>query len=381
MKVFPKGWITWTNRHNYIEIELDPSQLSNYEPGKPYEYDNQWSFGATESELGHTLTNRGKPLGLLIWVSAGAGRGNHVSVLDDAESIRKMSARGEWRKDALWIPQPVDEDNFYKLENLNYRGNFLTWTYAKHNDFNYYIQMVTYDAKEDGIFSFQPTGIKLEAKIFDITYALSADDILNRKENIDRSLFTKRQITNFNDTEIVSTLSETAQTTDYINISFKKSLKMMHRIVIETGDKQQHSFDRGFDANKPIALETTSKFPLEKEIKIPPYSYMEVSIFTIMSNNVEIPFTAKMSIVGLADRIGVNGLKEVSEGNVPADVVEDFIKTSGGGKLDVFSKSGDSLIVHVSGVVKGSVGLKAMMNTSEIKIWTQPTAESTFVWH
>jgi len=379
MKVFPKGWITWTERRNYIEIELDPSQLPNYEPGKPFERDNQWSFGVTESQLGYTLTNRGKPSGFLIWVNAGAGSGNHVSVYDDAESIRKMSAGGEWRKDASWIPQSTDEDSFYKLENLAYRGNFLTWTYAKHNDFNYYIQMVSYDAKKDGIFSFQPTGIRLDAKISDFRYSLSPDDILKRNENLNRSLVAKKHFPNFNDTDIVSTVQETTETTDSIEISFKESLKMMRRIVIGIGDKE-YSFDGGFESNKPKSFEMTSKLPLEKEIKIPPYSYMEVDIYTIVATNVEIPFTARMSIAGLTDRIVVNRPNEVREGNVPVDVLEHFFKTSGGEKLEIVTRFRDNLILQVSGVIKGNVGLKAEMNTKEIQIWTQPSTQSAIIW-
>lgn len=379
MKVFPKGWVTWTNNQNYIEIELDPSQLPNYEPGKKFERDNQWSFGVTESVIGYTLSNRGKPSGFLIWVNSAIGRGNHVAIYDDADSIRKMSEGGRWRKDASWIPQPTDDENYYKLENLAYRGNFLTWSYAKYNEFNYYIQMVTYDAKEDSIFSLHPAGIKLEAKIFDFIFSITADDILKREENLNRSLLAKKHFPNFSDTEITSIVEETGQTTDSIEISFKESLKMMHRIVIGTGHNE-YLFDGGFEANEAKSLEMTSNLPLKTEIKIPPYSDMEVSIYTVMANYVEIPFTAKMNIVGLTERIVVNRPGEVREGKAPADLVEDLIKTSGGESLEIVRRSGDIVTVQVSGVIKGKVGLKTIMNTTEIKIWTQPTTQSPIVW-
>lgn len=75
LKAFPHGWLTWTSGANYIEVELDPSQLPKYEEAQPFQYDNQWSFGISESDLGYTLMNRGKPLGSLIWVNAEVGSG------------------------------------------------------------------------------------------------------------------------------------------------------------------------------------------------------------------------------------------------------------------------------------------------------------------
>lgn len=75
MKAFPQGWITWTNRANYIEVELDPSQLPKYEEGQPFQYDNQWSFGISESDLGYIFMNRAKPLGSLLWVNAETASG------------------------------------------------------------------------------------------------------------------------------------------------------------------------------------------------------------------------------------------------------------------------------------------------------------------
>lgn len=368
MKVFPKGWITWTAAQNYIEVELNPSELPKYEPGQPFENDNQWAFGATESDLAFTLTNRGKPSGFLIWVNAGAGRGNHVSVYDDAESIAKMSTGGSWRNDALWIPQSTNENNFYKLENLANRGSFLTWTYKKHNDFNYYIQMASYDANEDSKFSFTPLGMKLEARVYDFVYAESPDDILKREQNLNRVLVAKKHFPNLSDVGVTAIVEESGQTTDSFTIEFKESLAMMNRTTIGT---RIHgiSFEGGLKANEQKAVEFISSFPLKTEIKIPPYSDVEASIYTISANNVELSFTAKMDIIGFAERMVVDRPGEVKYGSVTADLVEDFIKSSTRNKMEVISRSGDNLTVRVSGVMKGSMGLKTVINTTESKIF------------
>lgn len=368
MKVFPKGWITWTAEKNYIEVEMNPSELPKYEPGQPFEKDNQWAFGATESDLAYTLTNRGKPSGFLIWVNAGAGAGNHVSVYDDAESIDKMSAGGSWRKDALWIPQSTTESNYYKLENLANRGSFLTWTYKKHNDFNNYIQMLNYDAREDSKFSFLPSsGMKLEAKVYDFVYAESPDDILKRDQNLNRVLVAKKHFPNLSDVGVTSIVEESGQTTNSFTIEFKESLSMMNKTTING-----ISFDGGLEANEPKAIEFISSFPLKTEIKIPPYTDVEASIYTISANNVELRFTAKMDIVGFAERMVVDRPGNVKYGSVPADLVEDFIKTSTRNKMEIIRRSGDNLTVRVSGVMRGSMGLKTIINTTESKIFELP---------
>lgn len=368
MKAFPQGWVTWASKKNYVQIELDPNALPNYATGKPYQYDNQWMLGATEAENGFTLTNRGKPYSYLVWVNAEIGSGNHVAVYDDPDSRKHMSEGGDWRKDASWIIHSTNEDNYYKLENLAKNGSFLTWTYAKYNDFNYFIQLA-YDAAEDSKFSFEPSGIRLEARVYDFEFEESLDEILYNGKS-QNSLVAKKRFPNHSDAEITSTLDESIQIKDSVVIGFKESLSMMYKttmsvtMLVATGGSE-FSFEGGFEANQEKHTEISKTMSLKTEIKIPPHKDIEASIYTVWANNVELPFTAKMKVVGRAERIVINHPEEIREGYIPPDVVEDFVNSSGN-NMEVISRSGDNLIVKVSGVLKGNIGAKTIVSTKEV---------------
>lgn len=373
MKSFPKGWFTWTTYGRYTEIDLNPGSLPKYAPGQPFQFDNQWLFGSAESDTAYTLSNRGIPLGFLIWVTAETGSGNYVSLYDDEASRKKMLAGGVWRKDASWIPVPTDEENYYKLENLAKRGNFLSLSTKKHNDFNNYIQLGA-DSKEDTKFSFQPARITLQARVYDFEFKETLEDIFKKGVGLNRNLKRQTQFPNLSKSEIVYVVEESFETKDSIKIGVMGTFPMMKKTTITFNEVigtsgANVSFDGGFEGNQEKSLEVSKSLPLKTEIKIPANKGVDASIYLWSANDVAIAFSAKMEIVGFTDRIVVDHPGEVQEGNVPATVVEEFIKSSGGSTFEIISRSGDALIVKIAGVVKGNIGLKTVMDTVE-KTWT-----------
>lgn len=361
LKSLPGGFVTWADVGKYYaQYELTPNELPKYETGGPYQFDHQWVFGATESTDGYTLANRAKPFSNLIWTNAEVGHGNHVAIYDDEEARCLMSAGGKWRKDASWIVQPTNEQNYYKVENLARRSNYLTWTWTKRNDFNYYLQLCQ-DFEEDSKLSFQPVGIKLDAFVYDFEFS-NLDCILNNNENDKTLEFTKTDSNPSNDA-ITSTLDSVIKTTDSLAISFDYSTTLLDKTsfsINEIGIKGI-SFDGGFDANVERKIEITKTTTLKKDILIPPRKTVQSGIFMVWANDVELPFTAKMKIVGRADRVVAGQPDQTREGSVPPEVVEQYIKSSGE-QMEFISTSGVT-IVRVSGVLKGNFGIKVVVGT------------------
>ncbi len=280
-----------------------------------------------------------------------------------------MAADGEWRTDALWIPTVTNEDNYYKLENLAKRGRFLTWTYAKHNQYNYYIQMANYDAKEDAKFSFESKTIKLVAKVYDIKFEKSIDEVMRLSQDITESFLSKKRIPNVSETEITATVEESTNTTVPVTFNFNESFEMMLKTTIETGDKV-HSFDGGFKANQDRSTETISILSFNENIKIAPYTIIDATLSTTTASNIEIPFTANMLVTGSTERMLKDRPGETREGTVPPESIENYMMSSGSDKIDVVSRTGDNLIVRVSGIFKATIPLKISMNTTEIESFT-----------
>lgn len=291
-----------------------------------------------------------------------------------------MAAGGDWRNDALWIPISTNEEKFYKLENLAKRGSLLTWTYKKHNEYNYYIQLGNYDAKEDAKFSFKPKAIRLEAKVYDFKFEESIDDILKRTEDVTESLLAKKQILNTSGMEIASSVQESTKQTVRATFNFNESFTMMQKTTIDTED-QVHSFDRGFEANQDRSIDITKSLSFNANIKIAPYTILDASFTTTTANVIVVPFTAKMLVVGFADRMLKDRPGETRDGSVPADLVEDFMKSSGSSKMEIISRTGDDLVVSVSGVFKVSPAVKISMDTKQIQFFTIPSStRSPIIW-
>jgi len=367
MKTFPQGWVTWATKGHYIQIELTSSQLPNYAIGKPYQFDNQWMIGPTETKNGFTLTNRGKPYGFLVWVLAEVGSGYHVAVPDDPDSIRHMSAGGERRNDSSWIIHATNEENYYKLENMGKHDNYLTWTYKKHNNFNYYIEL-TYNTEDDSKFLFLPSDIKLEANVFDFVFEESLDDVLDNPPIEIKNLVAKKTFPNHSCIDISYTLEESLQTRHSVTISFKESFRMIHKTtlyvdMLMAAGGQEFIFDNGFEANQERLTEFTKTTTLKTHLKVPAHTEIEASVYTKWARHVEMPFIAKMKVVGVAERIILNHPDEVKVAYVPGDIVEDLITFSGGDNLDTISRSGDHVIVRVSGVIKGNPGFETAVIT------------------
>lgn len=289
-----------------------------------------------------------------------------------------MAAGGEWRNDALWIPTATNGDNYYKLENLAKRGRFLTWTYRMHNKFNYYIQLANYDAKEDAMFSFKTNAVKLVAKVYDFKFEESMGEILKRAQDVSESLLSKKRIPNASGTEITATVEDSSNITGPVTFNFKESFAMMLKTTIDTGDKV-FTFDGGFKANQDRSMETTTFLSFNEKIQIAPYTIIDATLSTTTASNIEIPFTAKMLVIGSTERMLKDRPGETREGTVPAELVRDYVMSSGSSKIDVVSRTGDSLIVRVSGVFKATVALKISMNTTKIDIFTVTPSNTTEV--
>lgn len=368
LKSLPQGLVTWANRGTYYaQYELTPSELPKYETGGPYQFDNQWVFGATESKEGYTLTNRGKPFGNLIWVNAEVGHGNHVAIYDELEARLKMSEAGEWRKDASWIVQPTCERNYYKIENLAKRSNYLTWTWTKHNDFNYYIQLCK-DFEDESKFSFEPIGIKLDANVYDFEFSKSLDYFLNNNES-DYNEEIIKTISNPSNFEVTFNMEEIINTKDSIAISFKQSLTAVDKTTLSISVLQDigisnFSLQGAFEANVEKQTEIAKTTTVRKQILISPRKTVDTGIFTVWAKNVELPFSAKVKIVGRTDRIVVDQPDVIRQGSVPPEFVEQFINSSGSKNIEFISRCGsDAIIVRVSGVLRGNFALKTIVRT------------------
>lgn len=377
MKSFPQGWVTWVDNipgtYN-IEIDIDPSSFVKYGPGKPFELDNQWTIGPSETSGQYTLANRRKYAGLVSYTSIEVGSGYHAAIFEGPTDRRKLGPGGEWRKDGLWKFQTdKKDDKYYKMENVGKKGSFLTWTNKMYNKFNYFIQLANYDAGDDAKFLFTPSAITLNAHISDFQFSSDPTDVFNKKTNQKRSLVSKHRYPNNSSATITQTLEESVETKESFTFAFKESFSIMTSTKIEVSFLKVASasgtisFTGGFEASQSKTKETTRKTSLKTEIKIPPFTDIEASVYSVWANNVKLPFKAKMLVTGVAKRIVAAQPSQVQDGEVPGDVIEAYIKESGGKKMKIIKRSGDSLLVEVSGVLTGNVGLESTVSTRQVK--------------
>lgn len=356
-----------------IEVELDPKALPDYAKGRPNELDNQWTIGPSEKPNQYTLRNRRKSLGLLTYTTEKLPSGVHAAILDSADDRSKMSPGGPWRNGALWMFRSDRNDNkYYKIENVGKKGHTLTWTYEKYNQYNHFIQLVSYNTKEDGKFLFTPSSIKLSGRIYDFKFKDDPETILRDKKNQQRSLVSKHRYPNNSPATITQTLEETVEMKETITISFKESFSMMLKTSVEINylifkGAGEWSFKGGFSATQTKMKENTRRTTLKTEIKVPPYTDVEASIYNVWADNVVLPFEAKMLVTGVAERILVDQPSRTVDGKVPGSVIEAYIKATGGKNMKIIKRTGDNILVALSGQVSGNIGIESTVSTTEIK--------------
>ncbi|XP_037043149.1 uncharacterized protein LOC119079377 [Bradysia coprophila] len=377
MWAFPQGWITWVDKspnvYN-IEIELNPENLPLYAVGKSYEVDNQWTIGPSEEPNQFTLRSRRKNIGLLTYLSDQVGSGYYAAILDSPKDRVKMAPGGEWHNDALW--KLHESGKYHKIENVGMKGYFLTWTYTMYNKYNYFIQLANYDAKDDAKFLFTPSAIKLVARVYDFEFEEEPDDVFN--DNGKRSVAYKLRFANDSPTQITKTIEETIETKDSVTFSFTESFSMMYQTSIEASvsvfkASASMKFEGGISATQSKTKDTTRKMSVKDEIKIPKYTDIEVSIYTVHAENVVIPFKAKMLVTGTAQRIVADNPSETQDGEVPGDVIESYIRAKGGKKMNVIKRTGNSFEISITGEMTGNVALKSTVSTREVKKIKPPT--------
>lgn len=375
MKSFPQGWITWVDKTGifYIEVDLDPTELPKYGKGQPYEIDNQWTIIPSEKPNQFTLKNRRKSLGLLSYLSEEVGSGYQAAILDSLDDRKKMLPGGPWHNDALWIIQAdKNSSKYYKLENVGKKGYKLTWTYKKYNQYNYFIQLANYDAGEDALFSFNPSAINLTARIYDFDFEEDPQDVFNEKSNQKRALVSKHRYPNDSPATITQTLEETVETKESATYSFTESFSMMYQTSIEVSylilkASASMSFQGGFQATQTKTKENTKRTSLKTEIKIPPHTDIEASIYNVWAEDVVIPFKAKMLVTGTAKRIVADQPDQTQDGEVPGDVIEAYIRATGNNKMKIIKRTGNSILISLTGELTGNVGIESTVSTKEIK--------------
>lgn len=379
MRAFPQGWVTWLNDGDVynVEVDLDPASLPKYAVGKPFEHYNEWTIGSSDKTGKFTLKNRRAPLGLLCYSNTkpkGAD-GFHASIFDSSEDRKKMAPGGTWHEDALWKLQSVDKaGKYYKVENVGKAGNKLTWSYTRpsSNRNNYYVQLVNYDVGEDGQFLFTPTAIKLSARIYDFKFEDEPEDIFNNKDGQKRTLISKYRYPNDSPATITTTLEETVESKTSATFTFTESFSMMIQTSLEVnfaifkgGISTQ--YQGGFTATQGKTVETTKKTSLKTEIKVPPYSDVEASIYNVWAEDVVLPFKSKMLVTGVTQRIVADQPDKTQDGDVPGDVIEAYIKAKGGPNMKILKRTDDSILVELTGKVKGNIALESTVSTREVR--------------
>lgn len=374
MRSFPQGWVTWCSVPDYffVEVELDPAALPNYAKGKPNEIDNQWTIGPSEKPNQFTLSNRRKSIGLLTYATKEVGSGYYATILESPGDRAKMAAGGPWRADALWKFQSDESGKYYKLENVGKKGYKLTWTYKKHNDYNYYVQLANYDAKEDAQFVFTPSSLTLVARVYSFDFDEDPEDVFSKKSNQKRSLVSKLRFANNSPATITKTIEETVEHKDTVTYSFTESFTMMYETSIEVNylifkGSASMKFQGGFSATQSKTKETTKKTSVKDEIKIPPYTDIEASIYNVMTDDVTIPFKAKMLVTGTAKRIVADNPTQTQDGDVPGDIIEAYIKATGGKNLKVLKRTGSSLEISITGEMTGNIGIQSTISTRNVR--------------
>lgn len=368
---FPQGWVTWVDKAKdryFIEIDIDPAALPLYNVGKSYEIDNQWTIGPSEKPDQFTLRNRRKNLGLLTYASDKVGSGFHAAILAGPLDRAKMAPGGEWRSDALWKIRETGK--YHKIENVGKKGYFLTWTFTMYNAHNYFIQLANYDAGDDAKFLFTPSAIKLVARVYDFDFEEDPNDAFSN--NVKQSAAYKFRFANNSPAEITKTIEETIETKESFTFSFTESFSMMYETSIEASvgifkGSASMKFEGGISATQSKTRETTRKETVKDEIKIPKYTDIEVNIITQRADNVVIPFKAKMLVTGTAQRIVADRPSETQDGDVPGDVIESYIRATGGKNMEVIKRTGNNIVVALTGHLTGNVALKSTVSANEVK--------------
>lgn len=359
-KTKPKGLMTWVEEGKYyIILEQIPEELSKFETGKKRQYDHVWTFGATETNVSYTMTNRGKPLGHLLWVSAKVGVGKHVAIYDSDSARKKMSEGGEWRKDASWMVNPTDEENYFKIENAGKRSNYLTWTEAKYKANDPWVELAK-DFHEDSKMFFKPMYVKLNGLVFDFKFSKSLDTFISANES-DYSMEHKKNISNTGNTPMMHTLESEITTEDSITISFKNSLPALSKMTFSINfgpAKIKYSTAAPFNSNEEFHIEVPKMTPFKQQITIPPMKMIEAGIFSSWAKNIDLSFTAALKLTGTAERMVVGHPDQIGEGPVPSAVVKQKIKSS---KLANLLLSGSDVIVGISGELKGKIGMNLIL--------------------
>ncbi len=373
VKSHPNGWLTWTTKEHYLQIDLKPESLTLYERGKSYQFSNEWSFGMTEINHGYTMTNRGKPIGNLIWSHGTLGSALSAKIYDDAESRQKMAKNGIWRKWVMWSPSLTDETDFYKITNLDKlqsnNGGYLGLSKKMTTDDNYFVQ-VGHDVNDDSKFYFQST-YRIVGKMTSFRFADLRDDRMNNKEII---LISKDTYTNPNSVSVTATITKTIETRDHITIQFYESLSMVNSIDVSFkgslwSDAVSFTIPSGMKRNEAHVTEIVKELPLDThQIHIPAMSSVEASIYQMIMTDIELPFTAELELNGLMDRIVVNHPEEIIESAIPDHVLEDIVKYSDDKDIEFVERSGDKIKIRVSGIIRGRSARQLTINEKAIPL-------------
>ncbi|XP_037040490.1 uncharacterized protein LOC119077392 [Bradysia coprophila] len=357
MKTFPYGWVTSAiyGSTTYVQIELNPNELPNYEPGKMFQFDNQWYFEAVGSSGGYTLTNRMKTddvLSYLGWYAALSNR-ESIKATGDVFLIR-----------AQWKLRATAEENYFKVENMQYPGCLLTWVWTMHNRHNYYIQLSYTDYGDDSKFSFKLPTITLKAIVTDFQFS-------QLPEETSRVLVDKKNFTNVGRTELTYSLNETYPTSNSFTFSFARPIRAVNQTTINVTNLLELSateliFDGGFEANEGRTVNVTKHLTMNSQVRGPPNSENEVSIFTIWSR-IEVPFTATLILSGTTERILKDQPGQVQEAQVPVDLVKEYLSSIGETNLEIVSRVGNNLRISVSGVMKANVGYKTNFELKSLR--------------
>lgn len=376
LKEFPQGWLTWVDgdeTYNLI-IDIDPSQLAKYKKGGSKELDNQWVISPSKTARQFTLTNRRKPNGLLSYTKASFASGHQAAILENPDVRKTLMPGGKRRKDALWkFSVEKAGEKYVKMQNVGGAGYSLTWSHSKFNKDNYYIEIANYDPKNDAKLWFKSAGIKLNARVSDFQFKSEPTAVFAEKKNQKQSLVSKHRFANNSTATITQSLEESVETKESFTFSFKESLSMMYSTTMEVSAfaiasvSSTFSFTGGFEASQAKTKETTKKTTLKTDIQVPPHTDTEASIYSVFADNVVLPFKAKMTVTGLAERIVADDPSETQDGEVPGDVIEAYIMETGGKNMKIIKRNGSNIEVEVNGEIKGNVGIESTVSTSEIK--------------
>lgn len=377
LKKYPKGYITWvgTKTDGTYNIVTDNNYASNrksYAPGKHAEVHVLWVIAPTETAGQYQLINKKKFEGYLTYSSKEVGSGYHAAILTTQVDKEKMSEGGPWHAAASWKFHVDKTDvNYVKLENVQKKGYYLTWSNYKNDPGTPFIQLANYDAGNDAIFLFKPRSIKLNARVYDFEFKTDPDDVFKKKGKQ-----TNVAHLNFNNPSAASieqSVTKTIEAKESYSYTFKQSLSVMSTTKLEASFikvvsvSSMLSVTGSVESSKTRSIENTEKTEVKTTVKIPPYSSVVATFYNVLANNVALPFDAKMSVVAVAQRVIADTPSETQDGEIPGSIIQEYVKNRGGKNWKIIEHTDSGILVKVSGELAGNFALQSTVIVKDAK--------------